>query len=135
MVTEQHVEGGWTELKGQAKQNWGDLNDDELKQFEGSLDEFFGLLQRKTGDARVEIERWFSNLGDDYRALLARTTSQAREYMHSAGEGAGRLRDQMHAGQIEAERFVRRRPGESVAVAFGVGIITGVVVGLLTKSR
>lgn len=139
MVTEQHVKGGWNELKGQAKQNWGELNDEELTKFEGSLDEFFGLLQRKTGDARVEIEQWFSNLSDDYRSILARTTNTAREYMQNAsaaaGEQAGRLRDQVHAGQIEAERLVRRRPGESVAVAFGVGIITGVVVGLMTRGK
>ena len=42
---------------------------------------------------------------------------------------------QMRAGYNEAERFVRNRPGESLLVGFGVGLIAGVVIALSLRSR
>ena len=139
MVTGEQVQGGWTELKGAAKKKWGELNNDELKQFEGSVDEFVGMLQRRTGEARSEVEWWLRQADERLAPLLDRTADAAREYWvattQRAEDGMHRLREQAAAGQAEAERLVRRRPTESVAVAFGVGIITGVVVGLLTRNR
>ena len=37
MLTKQQIEGGWTQLKGEAKQQWGELNDDELRQFDNRM--------------------------------------------------------------------------------------------------
>ena len=50
---------------------------------------------------------------------------------HTAKQAAGQVR----AGYDEAERFVRDRPGESLLVCFGVGVITGVVIALSLRSR
>ena len=50
---------------------------------------------------------------------------------HTAVQGAGQVR----AGYDEAERFVRGRPGESMLVCFGVGVITGAVIALSLRSR
>ena len=38
-------------------------------------------------------------------------------------------------GYEEAQRMVRRRPAESVAVAFGTGLVVGLIVGLVASSR
>ena len=139
MITEEQVQGGWTELKGAAKKKWGQLSDDELREFEGSVDEFIGLLQRKTGQARAEVEKWVSQADANVRPFIERTTEAARDYLHStaekASEGVDDLRQRVASGQADAEQMVRRHPTESVAVAFGAGVIAGVVVGLLTRSR
>ena len=50
---------------------------------------------------------------------------------HTAQQAAGQVR----AGYNEAERFVRNRPGESLLVCFGVGLIAGVVIALSLRSR
>ena len=50
---------------------------------------------------------------------------------HTAKQAA----DQVRAGYDEAERFVRNRPGESLLVSFGLGLITGVVIALSMRSR
>ena len=50
---------------------------------------------------------------------------------HTAKQAAGQVR----AGYDEAERFVRNRPGESLLVCFGVGLIAGVVIALSLRSR
>jgi ElaB/YqjD/DUF883 family membrane-anchored ribosome-binding protein len=61
----------------------------------------------------------------------------AGRYADQAGEAFREQYDHMaenvRAGYERAGEMVRRSPVESVAVAFGAGIITGVVVGLMLK--
>jgi uncharacterized protein YjbJ (UPF0337 family) len=49
--------GKWKQLKGQAKQKWGKLTDDELDRIEGSRDELVGLIQERYGKTRDEAEK------------------------------------------------------------------------------
>lgn len=57
--TELRARSNWNEIKGQAKQKWGQLTDDDLTYEEGRQDEWFGQLQAKTGDAIDDIKAWF----------------------------------------------------------------------------
>ena len=52
--------GNWNELKGRAKQEWGDLTDDDLMYVEGKEDELLGRIQQKTGKTRDEVRNWFN---------------------------------------------------------------------------
>lgn len=49
--------GRWKQLKGNAKQQWGKLTDDDLTYAEGSRDKFVGRLQERYGLAKDEAER------------------------------------------------------------------------------
>lgn len=51
------IEGGWKEFKGQARQRWGRLTDDELDVVAGKREELEGTLQRVYGKTREEIRR------------------------------------------------------------------------------
>jgi uncharacterized protein YjbJ (UPF0337 family) len=51
------IQGKWKEIKGQAKQKWGELTDDELDRLQGRRDELAGLVQQKYGLAKEEAER------------------------------------------------------------------------------
>ena len=53
----------------------------------------------------------------------------------SVQEMANRATESARAGYMQTERVVRNRPGESLAVCFGAGLITGVIIGLLTRSK
>ncbi len=57
--TELQARGNWNEIKGAAKQKWGNLTDDDLTYQEGKQDEWFGNLQQKTGHAIDDIKNWF----------------------------------------------------------------------------
>ena len=57
--TEYQARGDWNQIKGQAKQKWGNLTDDDLTYKEGQQDEWFGQLQEKTGHAIDDIKGWF----------------------------------------------------------------------------
>ena len=40
------VQGSWNQVKGKAKQMWGDLTDDELDSIAGKRDELVGRLHQ-----------------------------------------------------------------------------------------
>jgi uncharacterized protein YjbJ (UPF0337 family) len=51
------IEGNWKQFKGQARQQWGKLTDDELDQVEGRREELVGRIQERYGIARDEADR------------------------------------------------------------------------------
>lgn len=56
------LKGKWNEIKGKAKQAYGDLTDDDLAYQEGQEDELYGRLQSKTGKTRDEVVEWLRSL-------------------------------------------------------------------------
>lgn len=51
------VEGNWKTFKGQVKQQWGKLTDDDLDVIAGRRDELIGRIQNAYGLARDEADR------------------------------------------------------------------------------
>jgi uncharacterized protein YjbJ (UPF0337 family) len=61
-MDELELKGKWNELKGKAKQAYGDLNDDDLAYEDGKEDELYGRLQTKTGKTREGVIDWLKSL-------------------------------------------------------------------------
>lgn len=40
------AKGMWNEWKGKAKEQWGDLTNDQLDKIEGQRDQLIGLIQQ-----------------------------------------------------------------------------------------
>lgn len=51
------IEGNWKEFKGQVREKWGKLTDDELEVVAGQRDQLLGLIQKRYGVAKNEAER------------------------------------------------------------------------------
>ena len=139
MITSQQLHGNWREIRGGIKQRWGELTDDELDQAEGSAEQLIGLIQRKSDETRQEIEEYLEHLIEGSGEACETTADAAREYAEQARqrlqEKSQQVAQQVQAGYVEAEEMMRRRPVESVAIAFGVGLISGLVVGLTIRPR
>lgn len=56
------IKGNWNELKGKAKQEYGELTDDDLAYEEGKEDELVGRIQNKLGKTREEVVDWINSL-------------------------------------------------------------------------
>lgn len=56
------IDGKWNEVKGQLKQRYGELTENDLMYQEGMEDELFGRIEKKVGKSRAEIEKEISNL-------------------------------------------------------------------------
>jgi uncharacterized protein YjbJ (UPF0337 family) len=139
MSTQERMAGNWNQMKGKVKQKWGQLTDDELSEVEGNFDQLIGLVQQKTGQAREHIERVLLDISEQSGGAFTAATETAREYVGQAAEqfrgAAEQVRDRTMEGYEQAQEMIRRRPAESVAIAFGTGILLGIVVGLIAGSR
>jgi uncharacterized protein YjbJ (UPF0337 family) len=51
------VKGQWKQIRGQVKEKWGQLTDDDLDRIEGRRDQLVGAVQKRYGIARNEAER------------------------------------------------------------------------------
>jgi uncharacterized protein YjbJ (UPF0337 family) len=56
-ATRQKWEGRWEQLAGKAKQLWGELTNDDIKQVQGNYEQLVGLIKERTGERLEEIER------------------------------------------------------------------------------
>jgi len=139
MNTQEKLMGNWNQLKGKVKQHWGQLTDDELSEVEGNFDQLVGLVQQKTGQGREQIERALSELSDQAGSAFTNVTETARQYMDQATDqfrgAADQIRQRASEGYDEAQEMLRRRPAESVAVAFGAGLVVGLLVGMVAGGR
>lgn len=54
--------GKWHEIKGEVRQKWGKLTDDDLTRMSGKMEELTGVLQQRYGygkaQAELEIKDW-----------------------------------------------------------------------------
>ncbi|WP_349630199.1 CsbD family protein [Methylophaga pinxianii] len=57
MMNKDIAEGKWTKFKGQLRENWGKLTDDEIEETKGNAQQLAGLLQERYGLAKDEAER------------------------------------------------------------------------------
>jgi uncharacterized protein YjbJ (UPF0337 family) len=139
MVNQQQVMGNWREIKGAVKERWGQLTDQELTEAAGSRDKLIGLIQRKTGETKAAIERFLDEVGPAAASMVEQVAQTAREYAEAAGEQVGQAYDQVaervQQGYAAAEERVRANPLQSVGVAFAAGVLTGVILGVVLRSR
>jgi len=56
-MNEDQFKGKWKQIKGQFKQKYAELTDDDLKYAEGKSDELLGRLQEKTGKTKEELKK------------------------------------------------------------------------------
>ncbi|MFN3194355.1 MAG: CsbD family protein [Chlorobiota bacterium] len=49
------IKGNWNELKGNLKQEYAELTDDDLQYAEGKEDELLGKIQQKVGETKEQI--------------------------------------------------------------------------------
>ena len=139
MVNQETLQGHWNELKGKLRSKWGQLTNDELQTFDGNVDRLVGLIQRKTGEARGTIEHYLEELTSNGSSTVAQAVETARDYAQQAAgkiqEGSRYATESMQHGYEEAERMVKQRPVESIAVCFGAGVLAGIMLGLMLRSR
>jgi uncharacterized protein YjbJ (UPF0337 family) len=61
------IEGKWKQVKGQAKEKWGKLTDDELDQIDGKREQLIGKVQEKYAIAREKAEEEVKEFQSTFR--------------------------------------------------------------------
>jgi uncharacterized protein YjbJ (UPF0337 family) len=70
-MNEDILKGQWKQLRGQIKQWWGVLTDDDLDKINGRRDQLIGKLQEKYGFTKDQATREL----DDRLALVREPTA------------------------------------------------------------
>jgi uncharacterized protein YjbJ (UPF0337 family) len=66
-MNKDELDGKMDQVKGKAKQAWGDLTDDEQVRNEGIRDEARGDLGETVGRARRKVGETIEDLGEDIK--------------------------------------------------------------------
>lgn len=138
MLTREEIQGQWNQIKGQIRERWGQITDDELQKAQGNTEQLYGLLQTKTGQTRDQIEQFMNSAIANGQSTFRRAADTAREYANTVGEVASekyqQVEQQVEDGFSEAQNAIRQRPMESLSAAFGAGVIAGVVLSLVMRT-
>jgi uncharacterized protein YjbJ (UPF0337 family) len=67
MKNHDEIEGQKDQIKGRAKQAWGDLTDNEQLHDEGVADEAAGDVQEGFGRARRKVGETIKDIGDEIK--------------------------------------------------------------------
>jgi uncharacterized protein YjbJ (UPF0337 family) len=51
------LKGQWTQLKGQIREQWGKLTNDDLDEVQGRSEQLVGKIQERYGVARDEAQK------------------------------------------------------------------------------
>jgi uncharacterized protein YjbJ (UPF0337 family) len=148
-LNQQTLEGNWNEIKGKLRERWGQLSQDDLQMARGNVDQLVGVIQKKTGEARERVEQYLTELTSNGGSAVGRVAEAVRGYASSAADSArgyastatesadearARAAEMLRGGYAQTERMIQQRPMESLAVGFGAGLITGVIIGLVMRS-
>lgn len=77
------IKGKWSVYKGEIKQRWGKLTDDDLKVIEGKRDVLAGKIQERYGIAKEQVEteiKEFEKLRKAVASTDARTTTLSKPH-------------------------------------------------------
>jgi uncharacterized protein YjbJ (UPF0337 family) len=56
-MNREQLEGQWEQLKGKARERWGQLTDDDIEQVKGRSEQLAGAIQERYGVSKEEAER------------------------------------------------------------------------------
>jgi len=132
-INVQGLQGQWNQLKGEVKKRWGQLNDDDLKWSGGNIDQLVGRIQQRTGESRDSIEKYLDQLTSQGSSVVSSAVesvgSYAQDITHRLRDHYGDISEQAREGYVTARDYVSRNPVQWLAIAFGVGVLTGVFMG------
>jgi len=68
------LKGNWKQLKGQVKEWWGDLTDDDIAKIDGNREKLVGTLQERYGYAKDRADMEVTRRLDEYERANKNTS-------------------------------------------------------------
>lgn len=129
----------WSHLSNKVREQWSDVTDEDIQRVKGNAEELINTIQKKTGEAREQVEAFVREGVDQAATQLRHLQESASQYSAEAVDAVrdsyDRASAQIKDSYAEAQRYVRRKPTESLAIAFGAGIVTGLTLMALRSFR
>jgi uncharacterized protein YjbJ (UPF0337 family) len=130
MNTEQ-LKGNWNQLKGQIKEKWGDLTDDQIEAAKGNCDLLVGKIIEVYGvgkeAAQEQVNKFLKHInkktGDEeggesgngsFSEQISHATDVVKENLGEASEAV-----------VE---YIKNKPFTSMAIGFGAGVLLSLLI-------
>jgi uncharacterized protein YjbJ (UPF0337 family) len=139
MVTKEEFQGNWNSFLGGVQKKYSEITGDDLASVKGNIQQMAGVIQRKTGQAREEIEKHLQSLTADASGALGHASEVASNLASKANEGLREgynyVAEKSQDGYDSARATVREKPVETLAIAFGIGVVAGLIAGCSVFGR
>lgn len=129
------LQGNLKELKGELKQTWSKLTDDDINYIDGGVDQFIGKVQKTYGFTKERAIEEFDRFRNKNPRFFGHDTSRsmfsngARDASSEIKQHANQYMDQVkHVGSNVAQRastMVQERPGYTLLGAAAIGFLCG----------
>lgn len=133
----------WDEIKGQLKQRYGQLVDDDLTFVEGKGQELLARLGEKLGMSADDLDGMLHELRDNAGGRMdrarekaselagevrARASAVASDAKAQAGVAYDQARQRARTLQEDGEECVRQNPRQSLVAALFAGFVVGLLI-------
>jgi len=126
-INAQELQGQWNQLRGQVKEHWGQLTDDDLTIQGGNIDQLVGRIQQRTGETRDAIEKFLTGLTSQGGSAVARVTEAVRSARSTVSSAVAR-------GPRRARLNLKRiDPWSVMKFSFAVSVVLFIVVVVATS--
>ncbi len=87
-MNQNQISGKWKELKGEIRNQWGKLTDDEIESTKGNLTAISGLIEQRYGDAKESSSAKLKSLFERFSVKADQTAEETKEWMARKSEEA-----------------------------------------------
>lgn len=131
-MSSQTISHHWHEVVGKLRERWSSLTPDDLHAFDGDVDKLVSKIARLTGESREEVQEFIEGLGGNFAWIAEELREKTAR---AASQAVSGVREGYASARTQANRTVQQYPLETVLVAFGVGLLSGLGIALLARER
>lgn len=139
MVTKEEAQGTWNQLASAVKSKYSQITGDDLAGVNGNIQQLAGVIQKKTGKAKEEVDEFLRSVSDSTATTVGRisevATDMATKASETLREGYDYAKEASQDGFKVATKAVQNRPGESILLAMGIGVVAGLIIGTTMCSK
>jgi len=134
MITKPDLHEDWNQLVGAVKGRYAQITNSDLASLKGDVQQLSKLIQRKTGQARHEVDAFLRSMSESANNTYDRFVDAAGDLneraAESARDGYDYVRSTSRKGMETANDAVQTHPTQSLLIALGVGVATGLFLGI-----
>jgi len=139
MAMKEQAQGTWNQLADAVKSKYSQITGDDLAGVNGNIQQLTDVIQRKTGKAKDEIDEFLKSVFNSTSTTVGRISEVATDMATKASEticeGYDYAKQASRDGLKAATETVKHRPGESLILAMGIGVVAGLIIGTSMCSR